>query len=321
MTFRSGDLLKEGCYDTAFEGVWGVLHTAAVVKMGSSDDAYQSIVEPSVKGTQNVLESAKKQSILKRYVHISSIAAVISFDRAQAYQEAQEAAKAFDETEWNTWSTVEKGDAYGYAKTQAEKAVLDDQELSNQLEAVVSINPAVVLGPCLSKSHATQSSARQVTAFLTGNFTPQGYWCWVDVRDVAKAAVRAFTVDAEKVNGQRFVLSANPSTHYSQLGAIIRKVHPAAKGSTQAPGTAIIVFALWLCYYLPFLKKLVGYSEIWKFWNLRYEFDTTKSKTILGIDYRSIEETCRDACNSIQALIADDPPEPVSMLSYFSVVS
>jgi len=320
LSFAEGQLFEEGSYDAAFEGVWGVLHCAAIVQMGAPKDAYDTIVKPSVKGTNNVLASVKKHtSTIRRYVHISSIAAILNLNKGKEYEKS---GNAYDENDWNEWSTVEKGDAYGYAKTTAEKIVSEDQELQSKLEAVVRINPAMVLGPCLTKSQAKNSTARQVTAFLTGKFTPQGYWHWVDVRDVAKAVVLAFQTEASIVNGQRFLLSGiRKCTHYSELGKIIKMVHPSAKGSIQAPSISIIVFALWLCTYFPFMKKPLGYTEIWNFWDLQYEMDVSKSKKVLGMgEYRSLEETCRDACVAIEALIKDEPAEWVNPFSYFSVV-
>lgn len=75
-----------------------------------SKDPQKDIVDPSVKGTENVLASVAKSGTIKRFVQTSSVAAVQSFDKPEDH--------VFTEEDWNTWSTVANGDAYGFAKAQ-----------------------------------------------------------------------------------------------------------------------------------------------------------------------------------------------------------
>ena len=75
-------LLDEGAYDAAFAGAVGVIHVAAVLAIAGSMDPVRDMVEPSTRGTRNVLEevaheklqpstgmgptSGKPQGVLKR---------------------------------------------------------------------------------------------------------------------------------------------------------------------------------------------------------------------------------------------------------------
>jgi len=324
LSFAAGDLFQEGSYDDAFEGVWGVLHTAGVVhntpaiaKLGDVDDPYGVIVKSAVDGTKNVLSSFQKHSSssstmihsTNRFVTISSVAAVMSYDQPVDH--------VFNEDDWNTWSTVEKGDAYGYAKTKAERAVWDAFSSSSSMDAtstiVVSLNPSVVLGPVFTKSHAENSSPSLIRSVLTGETMLNVPLSFVDVRDVAKGAVLAFTQDKDVVNGKRFILNATNPMNAMALNDIVRISHPNAKGGRPMIANPFGLFnaIVWLSKTFPFLQYPFGYKETWAEGSRLMEFDNTQSKTVLGIgEYRSMEDTCRDAADSIQPFIVDDNYEP-----------
>ena len=55
------------------------------------------------------------------------------------------------EADFNTWSNVANGDAYGYAKVTAEKMVTDYVTKTGGKVDAVSINPCVIAGPCMTK--------------------------------------------------------------------------------------------------------------------------------------------------------------------------
>ncbi len=305
LSFGAGDLYKSGSYDESFTGCWGVLHTAAVVDLGSVKDPYESVVKPAVEGTKNIIESVKANSTtIERFVNISSIAAVLSLDKERDTY-------LFTDEDWNTWSTVEKGDAYGYAKTEAEKAVFADEELKKSVAAIVSINPTVVIGPCFTKSHAGGGSAGVVTGVMYGTTHPDMMFHMVDVRDVAKGATLGFTQDEQAVAGQRFIINATESTSLKELEAIVKKVYPSAKGLTKV-ATEVLTYGLkafvWLGSRFPVLEK-VGYTEYMGVLDLMplVKLDNSKSKTVLGIgEYRDFEETCKDATESIAEIYSTE---------------
>ena len=72
-------------------------------------DAQRTIVDPSVKGTKNVIGSVKKAGTIRRIVHTSSVAAVYNLGPDQL--EAARRGEPFDESSFNTWSSVSNGDA------------------------------------------------------------------------------------------------------------------------------------------------------------------------------------------------------------------
>uniref|UniRef100_A0A7S3LPR1 NAD-dependent epimerase/dehydratase domain-containing protein n=1 Tax=Aplanochytrium stocchinoi TaxID=215587 RepID=A0A7S3LPR1_9STRA len=179
LSFAAGDLLVDGSYDPAVEGCDAVVHSAAVVNLEGNGDAEEKVVKPAISGTRNVLNSVAKVDGLKRFIQTSSIAAIYRFDEPEDY--------VFTENDWNTWSSIENGDAYGYGKSVSEKLVWEEKEKGNLGDCqVVSINPWVVIGPILSKSHVN-SSAAVLAPVITYDKLVNFEAGWVDVREVAQA--------------------------------------------------------------------------------------------------------------------------------------
>ena len=195
LRFFSGDLSQAGDYDEAFSGADAVVHTAAVVAIRAKDPL-RDIVEPSIIGTQNVLASADRSKTVKRIIHTSSVAAIQSYDKPTDY--------IFTERDEATWSTIARGDPYGYAKLSAERLVRE-AGLASPFYDTVSINPVVVFGPCLTKAH-TKASPSFLRQFLYGNKAPDAWVSVVDVRDVAAAHVVA--LNKVECAGQRYIIGA-----------------------------------------------------------------------------------------------------------------
>ncbi|KAL2942061.1 Tetraketide alpha-pyrone reductase 1 [Bienertia sinuspersici] len=69
------NLLEEGSFDAAVEGCEGVFHTASPFYHDVKDPQVE-LLDPAVKGTNNVLNACAKFSSIKRVVLTSSMAAV-----------------------------------------------------------------------------------------------------------------------------------------------------------------------------------------------------------------------------------------------------
>jgi len=299
LSFKSGDLFISGSYDDAFKDCFGVVHTAAIVQLGHVDNAEEKVVKPAVQGTMNVLSSIKKNSnTIKRFLNISSVAAIISVDKPIGH--------VFTEDDWNTWSTIERGDAYGYAKTKAEKTVWDDEELRSKIDVIVSFNPSVVLGPVYTKDHATKSSAAWIYSVMTGRTLFETNITFVDVRDICKGVLCAFTKDKVTVDGKRFILNAtDPMPCRTALNDYVKKSHPEIPGAKLYMNATIASVAIWLGRNVSFLSKPLQYNEFYdKFLQQRGSYDNTRSKDVLGIgSYRSMDDTCRDTAESMKPFI------------------
>ena len=91
----SATLLDDGAYDAAFAGADAVIHAAAVLAIGGTQDPQKDMVDPSTRGTLNVLRSVEKSGV-RHYVHTSSVAAVVNMSKVGA----------FDESDWSD-ATIE----------------------------------------------------------------------------------------------------------------------------------------------------------------------------------------------------------------------
>mmetsp|Transcript_19369 Transcript_19369/g.53983 ORF Transcript_19369/g.53983 Transcript_19369/m.53983 type:complete len:270 (+) Transcript_19369:321-1130(+) len=269
-----------------------------MMELGDTKDP-NNMIQPAVEGTKNVIASVKKNAAtIERFINISSVAAIYSFDKQLDH--------VFVEEDWNDWSTVERGDIYGYAKTRAEKAMWNDADLQSSIDVVVSLNPSVVLGKAYTRSHAESSSTSVVTNTLAGRPIFNMPVSFVDVRDVATGVILALTQDREKVGGKRFILSGTSSMNAMDLHEFVRVSHPEAKGGKKRIEPCLFKTFTWLGEQIPFLRKPMGWQEIWKHIDRSLEFDNTQSKTVLGIgQYTSLVDTCRVAADSIQPFLND----------------
>jgi len=143
------------------------------------------LLDPAVKGTLNVLGSCTKASI-KKVVVTSSVAAV-------AYKKPRTPEVIVDETWFSDPQICEKNKQwYVVSKTLAEEAAWKFSR-DNGLE-IVTINPAMVIGPLLQPTLNT--SAEAILKLINGSSStyPNFSFGWVNVKDVALAHILAYEV-------------------------------------------------------------------------------------------------------------------------------
>ncbi len=75
LLYFEADLLTLGSYDKAMEGCELVIHTASPF-IANPKNAQRDLIDPALKGTENVLKSVNKISSVKRVVLTSSVAAI-----------------------------------------------------------------------------------------------------------------------------------------------------------------------------------------------------------------------------------------------------
>ncbi len=180
LTLFSADLARPGSFDEAARGCEGVIHVAASVRLAARDPQ-RDIVDPSVEGTKTVLDAATRAGV-RRVVLTSSVAAVGSYRDSHDHP--------LTEDDWNDGATL-ASDPYGLAKTSAER--LAWRRAADEAWDLVTCNPAMVLGPVMTRRHC-KASPLIVRALLTGVYPAIPKLCFglVDVRDVAEAHVAAF---------------------------------------------------------------------------------------------------------------------------------
>ncbi|OEU23199.1 hypothetical protein FRACYDRAFT_267481, partial [Fragilariopsis cylindrus CCMP1102] len=141
---------------------------------------------------------------------------------------------------------------------------------------------------------------------MTGRTLFETNITFVDVRDICKGVLCAFTKDKVTVDGKRFILNAtDPMPCRTALNDYVKKSHPEIPGAKLYMNATIASVAIWLGRNVSFLSKPLQYNEFYdKFLQQRGSYDNTRSKDVLGIgSYRSMDDTCRDTAESMKPFI------------------
>ncbi len=280
----NADLLKIGSFKEAMNGCSVVIHTASPFVISGIKDAEQELVKPALEGTRNVLNSINETETVKKVVLTSSVVSI--YGDAIDIKDTREG--IFDETMWNTTSSVNH-QPYSYSKKVAEKEAWNIQ--SNQKRwTLATINPGFVLGPSLTK-RADSTSIDFMMNMINGKLktgVPKLSFGIVDVRDVAKAHIKAFEND--NANG-RYIL-VNESKNMKQIADILFKKY-SDKFSIprmELPTPLMFIFGPMQGLSWKYIKRNIG---------LDLNFDNTKSKNELGIEYLKTEKTLFDHAEQI----------------------
>ena len=284
--FKS-DLLEKGSYADAMKECEVVIHTASPFST-SVKDVHKELLDPAVKGTQYVLETACATPSVKRVVLTSSCAAI--------YTDAIECQHVpngkLTEAIWNTTAT-ESYQPYSLSKTLAERKAWDIANAQSQWD-LVTINPSFVLGPMLNPSGTTSESFSLLKQLVDGTMrmgVPKMGIGLVDVRDVAEAHIKAaFTPEA---NG-RYLTSAHNTDFYEMAMALQSKY-----GSTYPLPKKIL--PKWLLLIIgPWVNKLMTRRFIQNNVNIPWKADNGKIIKDFKLDFIPLQQTMED---SMQALI------------------
>ena len=280
-----GDLLEPGAFEEACARAAVVVHTASPFAIGRVDDPENSLLRPALEGTRNVLASARRSSTVKRVVLTSSVVAT----HGDASEVAETEHGFIHEGHWNRTSSLTH-QPYSYAKSEAEKAAWEIADKAPW--KLVTLNPGFILGPSLSK-RGDSASATLLRRLLSGEFAsgvPKLSFGVVDVREVARAHLEAASrKDAEG----RTILVATHATLLEMaeiIDLLFPGVHPVPRRELPTP-----------LLYLPAPKLGLSWRYIHRNVGKPVRYDNRKSKEILGIFYRSLEETLGDHRNQMVA--------------------
>ncbi|EMD31995.1 hypothetical protein CERSUDRAFT_119302 [Gelatoporia subvermispora B] len=275
------DITKEGAFDDAVQGVSAIAHTAS--PFHTRADEPDELIVPAVQGTTSVLRSAARFGgpALKRIAVTSSCAAVLD----------PGAPRLFSEADWNEASVAEvraHGRAapgiakYRASKTLAERAAwafYEENKASVGWDLVV-LNPPFVFGPVLHLVDAPEKLNSSMLEWFdtvvkgakdNAALVSQGS-CWIDVRDLAEAHVRALTVP--EAGGERIIISAGPFKWQDWVTATRTITTDVPAGDTS---------------YDP---KATSHA---------LNYDTSKAARVLKLEYRSMEDSIRDMLADFKA--------------------
>lgn len=279
--FKS-DLLKPGSYKEAMIGCELVYHTASPFSTDVKDPQ-KELIDPALKGTENVLNTANEVGSIKRVVLTSSCAAI--------YTDAIDCQSApngkLTEEIWNTTASL-LHQPYSYSKTLAEKRAWEMNRDQSKWDLIV-LNPSMVLGPATNPNTATSESFHLLKQMGDGTMksgVPNMGLGIVDVRDLATAHINAGF--KEKVKGRNII-----SGHNSSFLAIAQTLHKSYGDKYKVPNKAL---PKWLLYIVgPMVNKAITRRFVKNNVNVSWKADNSKSKMELGVKYRPIEETLKDS--------------------------
>lgn len=271
------NLLQEGSYDEAAKDSDAIIHMASPFYLNVKDPQ-KELVDPALKGTINVLEAANRSKKVKKVVLTSSVAAVYG----DSIDMSNKGLKTFNESHFNDTSSL-KHQPYSYSKVLAEKKAWEMAEQQNDWKLIV-VNPSFVIGPALFQ-HSKSESLKFVNDIISGklkNGVAELYFGFVDVRDVAEAHIYCLENEAEG----RHILAERVTDMLSFVN-IIRDQYG---NRFKLPKSN---FPKWL---IALIGGLFGITRKFVLNNVGYpiQFDNSKSKEKLGLEYIPLEKTVKD---------------------------
>jgi nucleoside-diphosphate-sugar epimerase len=275
------NLLDPGSFDDAISGCEFVVHTASPLNL-KPKNPQRDVIEPALEGTRSVLASVKRAGSVRRVVVTSSAAAVRSANRPRDH--------VYTEEDWNDTATIERN-PYPLSKTLAEREAWSIQEGADAAERfeLVTINPTVVIGPALSKAHAT-GSLLVILKLINGGMPayPRMSISLVDVRDVADAHVNA--LETPSASGRHLLFCR--SMWMGEMADLIRSKFP----DLRVPKRRI---PDWLVYLaVPFVPQ-VNLDYVRANLGVVRRYDNGRAIRELNIDFRPVETSILDACHSL----------------------
>ncbi|MGB5813146.1 MAG: NAD-dependent epimerase/dehydratase family protein [Polyangiales bacterium] len=286
------DLLDPGSFDDAVSGAGTVIHTASPFIVGKVNDPQAQLIAPAVAGTRNVLESVNRETSVDKVVLTSSVAAIYGDN----WDLRGVPGGKFTEQQWNTTSSAQH-QPYSYSKTLAEKEAWKLCNAQGRWK-LATINPGFVLGPSKT-SRADSESIKFMRDMLRGRYkfgAPPLCFGVVDVRDVAKAHVEAAVRPVEG----RFILVSESKT-FLEMGGLLRSrvggKHPFPKGLIPTP--MLYLFGPPQGFSWKFLRGNAGHA---------IDFDNSRSREELGIDYIPVEDTLAEHAEQLIAAHAAAKP-------------
>jgi dihydroflavonol-4-reductase len=272
ITFVTGDMLQEECLKELVAGVDVVIHLAAIISI--DDLADEDTFRVNTSGTRLLLATAKTAGV-KRFIHISSVAAFNQFPYEERMDESRSPANA---TEHN----------YDTSKAISQGIVLAANDTDFE---VIVLAPSAVTGPFDHKPSLLGKAMLNIYKGKIPALFPGGV-DFVDVRDVAAAIVSSLT---RGTPGRVYLLSGQ----WVSLRSLSEEI-----GIVKGKKISLAIMPLWLVFgMLPlvrFWSRITGgppYYTKQSVYNLIYsnqKIDHSRAQSELQFHPRPFSETVRD---------------------------
>lgn len=257
-------------YDTV-KSMDCIIHAAAEVSFSAGR---KSLISSAMDGTANLVNAALEAGTSK-FVHISSVAAIGRRKPEERISEKE----IFTHSKYDT--------DYGLAKFLAEQEVWRGN--AEGLNTTI-LNPSMIIGAGMWE----KTSLRVFAEIFQGlGYYPAGVNGWVDVRDVAEAAVRAMD---PALNSKRFIISSENYSYREVFGWIAEGL------GVKKPSSAIKQGLFLLVLMVDRIKSIIkGRKPLLSLASLRSTsassyFENDRSRSELGVDYIPVQESVSQAC-------------------------
>ena len=188
----------------------------------------------------------------------------------------------YTEADWNpeTYEAAKTADgatAYCASKTFAEKEAFEVVEKEHPNFSIATVCPPMVYGPTeqgVTSTSKLNTSSADIYRLMNGSLQevpPTAFWAWADVRDVAEAHLLAY--ESPEAANQRFLVTAG-NFSYQTICDVLNQM-PELQGKVPVGQTGSGLGA-----------------DV-------YGVDAQKSRKVLGLKYRSFDETVKDAARSL----------------------
>ncbi len=249
-----------------------VIHTAAYISVNQHND--QEVINTNIEGTKNIIAKCREHKI-KRMIHFSSIHAFNQFPLDHPLDETRDLISI---------------SPYIYDKTKAQSEILVREANKDGLETIV-LSPTSIIGPYDFKPSMVGRSLiniykKNLPALISGGYD------FVDVRDIASAAINAMTMGQP---GEKYLLSGNWHS-IKEFGDLIEKVSGVRRPRFICPlGLAK--------FFMPVVKPFVNKENKLVFNKQTIEIlesghrniSSAKAQKELNFKSRSLEESIYDS--------------------------
>mmetsp|Transcript_33575 Transcript_33575/g.85953 ORF Transcript_33575/g.85953 Transcript_33575/m.85953 type:complete len:337 (-) Transcript_33575:2551-3561(-) len=282
--FVEGSVMDPEAMVKACKDISGIFHLAgSVVHSRTQRSQIQPMLELNHKGALAAYEVAKVLGVRIVYASTSGVVAC-----------SKSPSEVFDDSSDYCEETVKKWPYYaGKIETEKELRSLAEEDGVE----LICMRPALIVGP----GDTRLSSTRLIRNFLTGQipFVPPGGICTVDVRDAAQAFARAMD---KGIPGHSYLLGSYSASMHDFFNLLF-KVSGVKGPVVKVPAFLSVFGARLLSAFNGFFGRYdPGVDPVFAemgtyFWNA----DGSAAEKVLGIRYRSVEESLRDTIDFMKA--------------------
>ncbi|KAK5994940.1 Ketoreductase CTB6 [Cladobotryum mycophilum] len=241
------DLTAPGAYDEAVNHVQYIIHVASPIPSPDlTVDQFQTgLIDPAVKGTLEILESARKASSIRRVVITSSIAAILPFKNLVGGGDTVYTAEDRISTP-DIAGVLNTFQAYAASKAKAFNEAEAWVSRERPTFDVIHVHPSFVMGrdelqtsrQRLRSNGTNQYIVRAAVGEVSVDAVPG---TTVHVDDVARVHVGALS--SRIIGNTSYIVTSNPpglfhGNDYGEVGAVVAKYFPdaLATGALSATG-------------------------------------------------------------------------------------